>query len=159
MIGHRLYRLTELVEPEFADGFIRKAVHEDEDIVIRWAADFHREALGEILTDHHRQLYRDRIGTGDIYLWDDKGPVSMSVRTRPTKRRISIGGVFTPPLKRNHGYATSCVAALCRELLSKYDFCLLYADLSNPVSNSIYIKMGFKEYCYLTNVYFTTETT
>lgn len=152
---HRLYRLTELIEPEYADGFIRKAVQEDEGIVIQWATDFYMEAMGEILTDHQRQLYRDRINSGDIYLWDNKGPVSMAVRTRPTRRGISIGGVFTPPEKRNHGYATSCVAALCRELLSDYDFCLLYADLSNPVSNSIYLKMGFKEYCDSSNYYFS----
>ena len=154
-IAHRLYRLTDLIEPEFADGFFRKAVPEDEDIIVRWAADFYREALGDILTGHQRQLYRDRIGTGEIYLWDDKGPVSMAVSTRPAKKGISIGGVFTPPFKRNKGYATSCVASLCRELLTKYDFCLLFADLSNPVSNSIYMRMGFEEYCDSTNYYFS----
>ena len=155
MIAHRLYQLTELIEPEFADGFLRKAAPEDEDVVVRWAADFHLEALGEILAEHHRNLYRDRIRTGEIYLWDDKESVSMAVSTRPTRRGISIGGVFTPPSKRNHGYATSCVAALCKELLEKYDFCLLFADLSNPISNSIYMKMGFKEYCDSTNYFFS----
>lgn len=154
VIAHRLYRLTELIEPEFSDGFLRTAVSEDEDVVIPWAAAFYREALGDILTDHQCQLYRERLGSGDIYLWDAKGPVSMAVRTRPTRKGISIGGVFTPPEKRNNGYATSCVAGLCKELLSEYDFCVLYADLSNPVSNSIYMKMGFREYCDSANYYF-----
>ncbi len=154
MIAHRLYRLTELIEPGFSDGFLRKAVPEDEGVVIPWTTAFYREALGGILTNHQCQLYRERLCTGDIYLWDDKGPVAMAVKTRPTRRGISIGGVFTPPEKRNHGYATSCVAALCRELLSGYDFCLLYADLSNPISNSIYMKMGFREYCDSANYYF-----
>jgi uncharacterized protein len=87
---------------------------EDEDIVIPWAIVFYKEALGETLSDHHRQLFRDRIRTGEIYLWDNNGPVSMAGSARPTRRGISIGGVFTPPEKRNHGYATSCVAALCK---------------------------------------------
>ncbi|MBN1906689.1 MAG: hypothetical protein JW927_16520 [Deltaproteobacteria bacterium] len=73
---HRLYRLTELIEPEYTDGFIRKAVQEDEGIVIQWATDFYMEAMGEKLTGHQRQLFRDRINSGDIYLWDNKGPVS-----------------------------------------------------------------------------------
>ncbi len=153
-IAHRLYRLTELIEPEFARGFLRKAVPGDDDLVIQWVTCFYREALGETLNESQRKLYRSRISSGDVYLWDNKGPVSMAVSSRPTRRGISIGGVFTPPLKRNYGYATSCVAALCKELLSKYDFCLLYADLANPVSNSIYMKMGFKEYCDQTNYYF-----
>lgn len=155
MIAHRLYRLTELIRPEFTDGFLRKAAHDDEDLVIEWTAAFHEEALGERLTEHQHKLYLDRISSGDIYLWDITRPVSMAVSSRPTRRGISIGGVFTPPSERNHGYATSCVAALCEELLSKYDFCLLFADLSNPVSNSIYMKMGFKEYCDTTNYSFS----
>ena len=155
MIAHRLYRLTELIKPEFADGFLRKAVHDDEDVVIKWATAFHEEALGDKFTENQHKMYLERINSGDIYLWDDTCPVSMAVSTRPTRRGISIGGVFTPPSKRNHGYATSCAAALCEELLSKYDFCLLFADLSNPISNSIYMKMGFKEYCDATNYYFS----
>lgn len=155
LLSHRLYRLTELIEPEFADGLLRKAMPEDEDIVIPWAIAFYKEALGETLSDHHRQLFHDRIRTGEIYLWGNNGPVSMAGCARPTRRGISIGGVLTPFEKRNHGYATSCVAALCKELLSDYDFCLLYADLSNPISTSIYMKMGFKEYSDSSNYYFS----
>ncbi len=159
ILAHRLYRLTELIEPEYAPGFLRKAVAEDEYDVIQWATAFYEEAMGEKLTDHQCQLFRDRIPTGEIHIWDNKGPVSMAVQTRPTRRGISIGGVYTPPEKRSHGYAASCVASLCKELLLKYDFCVLYADLANPVSNSIYKKIGFKEYCDSANYFFSNETT
>ena len=30
---------------------------------------------------------------------------------------------------------------------SGYQFCMLYADLANPVSNYIYKKIGFREIC------------
>ncbi|HEY96946.1 MAG TPA: GNAT family N-acetyltransferase, partial [Dehalococcoidia bacterium] len=56
--------------------------------------------------------------------------------------------VYTPPEHRRKGYATACVAGVCREILkSGYDFCTLYTDLSNPTSNSIYMKIGFRPVC------------
>ena len=61
---------------------------------------------------------------------------------------MTVGLVYTPPELRRKGYATACVAGVCREILkSGYDFCALYTDLSNPTSNSIYIKIGFKPVC------------
>ena len=147
VMAQRIYQLTALVEPKFADGVLRQAILDDEEIVISWAAAFYKEAVGDVFSRNHYQQYHERILNGDIYLWDSTAPMSMAARTRPTRSGISIGGVYTPPEYRNHGYATSCVAALCGELLSKYKFCVLYTDLSNPVSNSIYMKIGFKEYC------------
>ena len=147
MMAQRIYQLTDLVEPRYTDGYLRQASLEDQEIVISWAAAFHEEAVGDSLSQTHLQRYRQRILNGDIYLWDNVAPMSMAARTRPTRRGISIGGVYTLPENRNRGYATSCVAALCKKLLLEYDFCVLYTDLSNPVSNSIYKRIGFKEHC------------
>jgi predicted GNAT family acetyltransferase len=146
-VAQRIYQLTALVEPEYAEGRLRQAIIDDAEIVITWAAAFHEEAVGDVLPRDHYQRYRERIQQGDIYLWDNAAPMSMAARTRPTRSGISIGGVYTPPENRNRGYATSCVAALCKRLLPNYDFCVLYTDLSNPTSNSIYQKIGFREYC------------
>jgi hypothetical protein len=145
-MAQRIYKLTELVEPAYADGCLRSANLDDQEIVIAWAAAFHEEAVGDLLPREHYQRYRERIQNGDIFLWDDRGPVSMVAKTRPTQQGISIGAVYTPPEKRNHGYATSCVAALSKRLLEHYEFCTLYTDLSNPTSNSIYMKIGYKQH-------------
>ena len=147
VMAQRIYQLTEVIDPNFADGRLRQATLADSDQVIAWAAAFHHEAVGDELSANHQQRYRDRIQTGDIYLWDHDGPVSMAARLRPTDRGVSIGSVYTPPEQRNHGYASSCVAALCQRLLGDYDYCVLYTDLSNPVSNSIYQRIGFKPHC------------
>jgi len=49
---------------------------------------------------------------------------------------------------RGRGYATSCVAALTTRLLdSGKTFCCLYTDLSNPTSNSIYQRIGYRPVC------------
>ena len=52
--------------------------------------------------------------------------------------------IDTPPERREHGYATSCVHALSALLLSRgHEYCGLYTDLANPTSNSIYRKIGY----------------
>jgi hypothetical protein len=91
----------------------------------------------------------DRTDEGDIFLWEDiHNPVSMTIKGRPTEHGVAITTVYTPPEFRRHGYATTCVAAVCREILDDgYDFCTLYTDLSNPTSNSIYMKIGFRSVC------------
>ena len=62
-----------------------------------------------------------------------------------TGHGATVSGVYTPPALRNHGYATACVASLSQLLLDEgHEFCTLYADLSNPTSNSIYKKMGYR---------------
>ena len=52
--------------------------------------------------------------------------------------------MYTPPELRGRGYASACVAALsARELDEGRRFCFLYTDLSNPVSNAIYQRIGY----------------
>lgn len=59
-----------------------------------------------------------------------------------------VNAVYTPPHYRGKGYATSCVASLSQHLLnSGYKFCSLFTDLANPVSNSIYMKIGYRPVC------------
>ncbi|MFL7868063.1 MAG: GNAT family N-acetyltransferase [Anaerolineales bacterium] len=145
-VAQRIYQLTELVEPTYAEGHLRRANMDDQEIVVEWAAAFHEEALGDVFPREHYKRYRQRILDGDIFLWDDGSPVSMAAQTRPTQRGVSVGLVYTPPEKRNQGYATSCVAALSKHLLHQFEFCTLYTDLSNPTSNSIYMQIGYKAY-------------
>lgn len=147
VMTQRIYRLTELAKVMLSEGGMRRAKLEDAELVIAWAAAFRRETAGDDPSPTHGHLYRERIQQGSVYLWEHEVPVSMAVSTRPTRSGISVGGVYTPPEHRNKGYATSCVASLCKELLLDYRFCVLYTDLSNPVSNSIYKRIGFKEHC------------
>ena len=81
-----------------------------------------------------------------ILLWEDDGePVSMAISTRRTRRGVAIGGVYTPPDRRRCGYASACTAELSRRLLeSGREFCCLYTDASNPTSNRIYQKIGYR---------------
>ncbi|PYU44730.1 MAG: GNAT family N-acetyltransferase, partial [Acidobacteria bacterium] len=46
--------------------------------------------------------------------------------------------------KRKYGYAAACVHALSKHLRDGGYRCILYTDLGNPTSNSIYRRIGYK---------------
>ena len=55
---------------------------------------------------------------------------------------------YCPAQFRNRGYATALVAAVTQLQLDRGKrFCALYTDLANPVSNSIYQKIGYSPLC------------
>jgi len=95
-----------------------------------------------------RKLTAHRIEEGDVFLWTDIEPVSMSVVVRKTARGAVVGGVYTPPELRGRGYASSCVAGLSQAQLDKgKQYCALFTDLANPTSNHIYQAIGYKPIC------------
>jgi predicted GNAT family acetyltransferase len=148
-MSQRIYRLDSVDSISAAPGHLRLANPADKHLISAWTGQFRidiNEPAGHDVPE--REINR-RIEEGEVYLWEDGGqPVSMAAKTRPTDRGMTIGSVYTPPNFRRQGYATSCVAAVCREILkSGYAFCTLYTDLSNPTSNSIYMKIGFKPVC------------
>jgi len=75
-------------------------------------------------------------------------PVSMAAAVREMITGRCIGMVYTPPYYRNHGYAMSCVAQVSQRILDEgYAYASLFTDLANPVSNSIYQRIGYRPVC------------
>ncbi|PYX31650.1 MAG: GNAT family N-acetyltransferase, partial [Acidobacteria bacterium] len=62
----------------------------------------------------------------------------------PAQGVVRLSGVYTPPEKRKHGYAAACVHALSKDLRGREYRCILYTDLGNPTSNSIYRRIGYR---------------
>lgn len=81
---------------------------------------------------------------GRIFVAEEEGVlVSAALTNAETPDMAMIGGVFTPPDRRNRGYATACMDALCRDLLRDgIQPCLFY---DNPKAGSIYRRLGFRE--------------
>jgi len=72
----------------------------------------------------------------------------MAGYTREMQTAIGVAFVYTPPYYREKGYATSCVAQISQLALDKgYARCVLYTDLANSTSNSIYKKIGYSPIC------------
>ena len=145
----RIYRLDSVNSVPSVPGRIRLATSADKDLVSDWVRAFRIDSFGESNRNLPVSDITTRIEKGEIYLWEDAGkPVSIAGKGRPTEHGMAVSLVYTPPELRRQGYATACVAGVCQEILkSGYDFCTIYTDLSNPTSNSIYMKVGFKPVC------------
>ena len=85
-----------------------------------------------------------RFLSGHLWIWDDHGPVALAGLSDSVAGVVRVGPVYTPPEHRNHGYATSLVAALSSEVRSSGNRCILYTDLANATSNSIYRAVGYR---------------
>lgn len=147
--GMDIMVLKELIEPPVVSAAVRKAVPGDLETVTDWACAFHAEALREELEPGKtREKFSGMIQNGQVYLMETKDgtPVSMAAAAnRALPHGVGISWVYTPPEHRGRGYCQNTVAALCREKLREgYDYCTLFVDKANPISNRVYEKIGFQ---------------
>jgi predicted GNAT family acetyltransferase len=85
------------------------------------------------------------VENGSVYLWVTDRPVSTAVSSRGTENTGTVGAVYTPPEHRNNGYATALTASVTQKILdSGKKHAVLYTNLDNPTSNSIYQQIGYK---------------
>lgn len=144
----RIYELKQVNHPRYSPGRLRAATEAESERIARWVFKFQKKALESGTIEEAREIAKRKVNAQDIYVWEDRQPVSMAARARPTPHGITVNLVYTPPDLRGRGYATSCVAALSQRLLdSGRQFCALFTDLSNPTSNSIYQKIGYTPVC------------
>ncbi|MBI9046390.1 MAG: GNAT family N-acetyltransferase [Anaerolineaceae bacterium] len=147
----RVFMLDKVIFPKKpADGNLRQAMENDQELIADWLKGFHQEALGENEVDdwgHERASYM--ISHEEVFIWEDAcKPVSMAARVRPLLDSICVSAVYTPPELRNKGYASTCVAALSQFLLNEgRRICALFTDITNPTSNAIYQSIGYRPVC------------
>jgi predicted GNAT family acetyltransferase len=143
-----IYALTEVIPPRPAPGKFRAATPEDAELLAQWVVAFQDEALGITSTFEDTLVsVQRRIEAGNLFVWEDETGrvVTMAGRSRPTRHGATVNAVYTPPELRGKAYASNCVAALSQFILdSGKTFATLFTDLSNPTSNYIYMKMGYK---------------
>ena len=155
----RAYELRETTGPPPGRGKLRVATEADVELVTRWQYAFHIEISGTANREETKRQLKPEIDSGEVYLWEDEGPASMAMKTRPTRHGISVTMVYTPPELRCRGYATSCVGALSRMLLdSGWEHCALFADMANEAANRVYLGIGYKPVCDYHEYAFVGET-
>lgn len=147
-LNMRAYELTKVNKVPIIAGKFRVAKEEDLEIISKWIVDMEKEQDSVISIERAMEITEDKIKHRQLFIWEDKTPISMACTARPTVNGIVVNMVYTPKEFRGRGYATSCVATLSEYLLHQgYKFCSLFTDLSNSTSNSIYIKIGYKAIC------------
>jgi len=121
---------------------VRKAKVEDIDDIINL-----KQKIEEFdITLSSIESYRQTIvtGTGRTYFIEKDGEVIASASTTAENSESAmIVGVCTHPQYRRKGYATKCMIALCKEVLSEgLGLCLFY---DNPNAGRIYKQIGFRD--------------
>jgi ribosomal protein S18 acetylase RimI-like enzyme len=141
----RLYGLSTLTPPDPAPpGGARLATEADTPLVTSWWEAYQQEAEAHLV--EVGPLATHAIADGLLWLWvDDSGtPVAMAGRKSPVGGASRIGPVFTPPEHRSRGYGGAVTTACASAALSSgAEHVLLFTDLSNPISNLIYQRIGF----------------
>jgi predicted GNAT family acetyltransferase len=141
-VSQRIFELREVIPPPSPPrGELRQARADEAELLAGWISGF----LSEVReVGDSEALVAERLQRGRLYVWDDDGPRTMAAWAGKTPHGVRVNFVYTPPESRGKGYASACVAALSQQLLDEgNDFCCLYTDLSNPISNSIYQKLGY----------------
>ena len=148
-VAQRIYQLEHVIEPRPVAGSLRLA--EDVDQLTDWIEAFDEEALAHERSSReaNRASALRRLRDRMTYFWEVDGhPVAMAALARPSRNGICVNLVYTPQELRGRGYASAVTAAVSRRGLEMgYRFCCLYTDLSNPTSNSIYTKLGYRPVC------------
>jgi ribosomal protein S18 acetylase RimI-like enzyme len=142
VLGMRLLRLGRLTLPVGIPGRLRLATAADMDLVQGWAVAFTSD-VGE--APPPEAAVAGRVEQGELALWETDGiPVCMSGRSPDLAGVVRIGPVYTPPEHRRRGYAGACVGEHSREAVEMGFSCMLYTDLHNPTSNSVYRALGYE---------------
>jgi predicted GNAT family acetyltransferase len=142
-MNSRIYSCHSVEKIKLPEGSHRQATKKDFKIVRKWRHAFRDEVDGFVITDD--DYIRSQIKEGRVHLWEADKPFSVAVQGRDTDNGGTISAVYTPPRLRNHGYATALTAAVTQTILdSGKKYSVLYTDLSNPISNSIYQQIGYE---------------
>jgi len=146
----RLFALEELTSPDVPGS--ARAVDPDDaarvDLLAAWRDAFEVEVDLAPENVHSR---RDGVvqglaaGTGEL-VWEVDGAAVAQATARAVMAGMSrIGPVYTAPEHRRHGYAAAVTAAAARWALARgARHVLLYTDLTNPATNRLYPRLGFR---------------
>ena len=144
----RLFRLVTLTPPAGVRGGARVAGPPDVDLLVRWQRAFVDEAVRALdpPSDPRPGLVESMERGAGHLLWEVDGrPVAYATARHPIGPMSRVGPVYTPPEQRGHGYG-SAVTAVATAWARAAGACevVLFTDLTNPVSNAIYPRIGYR---------------
>lgn len=146
-IPMRILVLEKLAEPKLRDDVsYRKATKNDVEILKKFTKEFYIEALGETKSDKEIEEEVIKNLSKGYYVLEKGGKiVAQTVSTRKLKKGKGVSGVYTPVEERHNGYAYNLVYRVSKEFLDNgAEYCVLFTDDSNPISNHVYEKIGYE---------------
>lgn len=138
-----VYAATSVKMPRDPGGAPRAARDDEVALLAPWFDAFAREAHVPI-AGSAEAMARRNVAQGTLFVWDHAGVKCMAIGIDATESVARVAWVYTPPEARNHGYASALVAWItARALAAGKKACSLNADVTNPTSNAIYVRMGY----------------
>lgn len=144
-MNQRRFELTSVRRPPAPpSGAMRPARQDEGAELLNWARAYACDCGLDPSTVGTRNGGMHSLDEGRLFVWDDGSKRSMAATARETPSGATINTVYTPPGDRGKGYASVLVADLSQRVIDGgKSFCMLFTDLANPVSNSIYTKVGY----------------
>jgi GNAT superfamily N-acetyltransferase len=144
-----IYQLTEVTPPRGVPGAMRFAAESDRELLAEWTHCFAVDCGLPSSREQAEVSVQACLRHGSRVFWEHEGcPVSMAGFGGRTPSGMRVSHVYTPPEYRGKGYASAVVGTLSQHLLDRgHQFCFLYTDLSNPTSNRIYQRLGYRFVC------------
>jgi GNAT superfamily N-acetyltransferase len=148
-MDQRLYRLGTLVPPTDVPGETTVGGEADIELLTDWRIAFTQDTGmpdGRWTREGIKAQVEYTIGAGNgQLLWSVDGePVAHAAVGLPRSGMSRIGPVYTPREHRKHGYGSAVTAAAAQWAIDRgADHVVLFTDLANPTSNSIYQQVGF----------------
>ncbi|MQY38195.1 hypothetical protein SRB17_62050 [Streptomyces sp. RB17] len=143
----RLYRLGTLTAPEpLPAGRGRLLGERDLEQAMFWCGEF-AKAVGEDVSIDADTWAGTRFADKRYTLWEtpDGTPVSIAGMNPLIGGQIQVDVVYTPAHLRGRGYAGAVTAEVSRAALAAgARDVVLFADLSNPTSNALYQRLGYR---------------
>jgi predicted GNAT family acetyltransferase len=141
----RHHRLGVIAPVPMPSGTVRAAGDDDLEWLTEMSLAFAQEARIPDARDIIVQAVQRRLAAGRYRIWDDHGRVAFAAWAPAGDVAARIAPVYTLADSRCRGYATALVAALARELRAagRGDLFLM-TDVTNPTSNAIYARIGFR---------------
>src|SRR5215510_9912637 len=144
--AERLYGLRTLTAPTTVPGAARAPRSDELDLLVEWDAGFAADTgEGRRPPAERRAAVARLVHEGRLTVWEHDGAVSMATLSPAVAGSTRVQLVYTPPARRGNGYASAGVAAVSlRALAEGATTVVLYTQLSNPTSNSIYSAIGYE---------------
>ena len=149
-LGLRILLLEKIESGKLLNDVVyRKANLNDKETLIKYIQDFRKEALHEECEyEKAEEEFYKYLKKGFFVLEKNGKIVCQASIGRAMKYGKCISGVFTPKEERGKGYAYNLIYNASKELLDSGDkYCVLFTDDSNPISNHVYEKIGYKRKC------------
>lgn len=142
-----IMEIRQLNEIKPAEGMTRLALPNEVKFITEWFIQFQIEALAKEI-DYESALVKINrlVDNNKLYVFENNQEtiVSMATATRRLANGVAISYVYTPEEYRGLGYAPTNIYNISKKYLDEgSEFCTLFVDKKNLLSQRAYEKVGY----------------